>query len=159
MIELEKNGWNTEELGNIDHRIVKAPYVRMIEYTRGKYGDTVYLYDIRFTQPNKEYLDASILHSLEHFMLVGFKKYFQEKFVSVAPMGCQTGFYLILMNEYNSIIILENLRKVLNDVLLSEEVPLSTEITCGQAKLHDLLNVKKIVNRVLNKEDEWRIVF
>ncbi|MBY6799178.1 S-ribosylhomocysteine lyase [Clostridium botulinum] len=158
MINLEKAGWNCEDVGNIDHRNVKAPYIRMINYNEGENGDVVFSYDLRLTQPNSRYMDTKVLHSLEHFMLVGFQKYFDKKFVSVSPMGCQTGFYLIIINEYNFQIISEKFKKVLEEILEADSVPLSTEITCGQANHHTLKEVKELVGEILKEEKNWKNV-
>lgn len=159
MIDLAKAGWNLNEIGNIDHRKVKAPYIRMIGSKEGEHGDYVFSYDLRFTQPNIEYMDTKVLHSLEHFMLVGFEKYFGDHFVSISPMGCQTGFYLILINEYDFDVISQSFKKVMEDIVKADSVPLSTEVNCGQAKHHTLKEVKELVKLILENEKNWAKVF
>ncbi|MBM7854991.1 S-ribosylhomocysteine lyase LuxS involved in autoinducer biosynthesis/sugar phosphate isomerase/epimerase [Desulfohalotomaculum tongense] len=154
LIDLTKEGWNPQALGEIDHRIVKAPYIRLTEYKKGKQGDYVFLYDLRFTQPNTSYIKAEVLHSLEHFLLTGFKRY-MDGFVSMAPMGCQTGFYLILLNECSAQKIIACFEKVLEDILLADEVPLSSDKECGQASYHDLEGAKQIAKQLLKDKHKW----
>lgn len=109
-LDVEKEGWNTEVLGEVDHRLVNAPYIRLSHYSKGDRGDYVFLFDLRFTQPNKNYMETKVLHSLEHLLLAGFRKYL-DGFVSVAPMGCQTGFYLITLNSCNAYKITATLKR------------------------------------------------
>lgn len=157
-MNLEQLGWKLNTIGKIDHRMVKAPYIRMIGYKEGTHGDAVFSYDLRFTQPNKFYMDTKVLHSLEHFMLVGFTKYL-DSFISVSPMGCQTGFYLILLNECSYDVISSAFKRVLEDILASEQVPLSNEIDCGQASYHTLAEVKVLVKEILDNEKKWSEIF
>lgn len=154
MINLEKQGWNPKTIGELDHRKVKAPYIRMIGYKEGANGDYVFMYDLRFTQPNKKYMKPKTLHSLEHLLLVGFRQY-MNSFISVSPMGCQTGFYLILLNEYNAQNIISNLEKILEDILITDKVPLTSEIECGQAAYHDLNGAKEIASELLKERNNW----
>ena len=100
MLSLEQLGWDVQTVGELDHRKLKAPHVKLRALTTGENGDGVYSVDLRINQPNMEYLSTTELHSFEHFLLQGFKKYMPQNFISVAPMGCQTGFYLILLNEF-----------------------------------------------------------
>lgn len=158
MKDLEREGWNLKTMGELDHRLVKSPYIRMIGYKEGVNGDFIYTYDLRFTQPNKKYMDPKVLHSLEHLLLFGFRKY-MDSYISVSPMGCQTGFYLILLNECNADNIVANFEKILNDILIADSVPFANETDCGQAAYHDLDGAKKIVKRVLEEKNNWLTVY
>lgn len=154
MINVIKEGWNSQMLGKIDHNTVKAPYIRLAEYKKGNHGDYVFLYDLRFTQPNTSYIKTEVLHSLEHFLLTGFKHH-MDSFVSVAPMGCQTGFYLILLNECNAQNITLCLEKVLKGILCADRVPLSSDKECGQATYHDLEGAKQVAEQLLKDMHKW----
>lgn len=46
---------------NLDHTKVAAPYVRLAGLKEGKNGDVVHKYDIRFTQPNTEFMAMDAL--------------------------------------------------------------------------------------------------
>jgi S-ribosylhomocysteine lyase len=142
----------------IDHRIVKAPYIRIEKFKKGINGDNVYQLDFRLTQPNKKYIDPIVLHSLEHYLLVGLQKY-MESFVTVAPMGCQTGMYLVFLNECDAFRICDCIEKILQEMMLSTEVPLSDIVHCGQATFHDTDKTKLFIQKLLDERNNWLTVF
>jgi S-ribosylhomocysteine lyase len=143
---------------NLDHTKVAAPYVRLAGIKKGINGDEVYKYDIRFCQPNKEHMEMPSLHSLEHLMAENIRNHL-SCVVDLSPMGCQTGFYLSVINHDNYEEILEVLAKTLKDVLAAEEVPACNEVQCGWAANHSLEGAKAIAAKMLAKKDEWRQVF
>ena len=143
---------------NLDHTKVKAPYVRLAGVTNGEKGDVIHKYDIRFKQPNKEHMEMPGLHSLEHLMAENVRNHL-DKVVDISPMGCQTGFYLAVINHDNYDEILEVLEKTLNDVLVADEVPACNEVQCGWAASHSLEGAKEIAREMLGKKGEWRNVF
>lgn len=143
---------------NLDHTKVKAPYVRLAGKTEGANGDTIYKYDIRFCQPNQEHMEMPALHSLEH-MMAEFSRNHHDQVVDVGPMGCQTGFYMALLNDDDYDYVLELLDKTLNDVLEASEVPACNEVQCGWAASHSLEGAKEIAKKMLAKKDEWTEVF
>lgn len=143
---------------NLDHTKVVAPYVRLAGTTQGANGDVINKYDIRFCQPNKEHMDMPGLHSLEHLMAENIRNH-HDTVVDISPMGCQTGFYLAVINHDDYDNILEVLENTLNDVLKADEVPACNEIQCGWAASHSLDGAKEIAAKMLAKKDEWRQVF
>ncbi|GAA0480330.1 S-ribosylhomocysteine lyase [Salinibacillus aidingensis] len=143
---------------NLDHTKVKAPYVRLAGKTEGTNGDTIYKYDIRFKQPNQEHMDMPALHSLEH-MMAEFSRNHHDQVVDVGPMGCQTGFYLALLNDEDYDHVLDLLEKTLNDVLEATEVPACNEVQCGWAASHSLEGAKELARTMLDKKNEWSEVF
>ncbi len=158
-MDVEKLGWDPKTLGEIDHRDVHAPYVRLSSYLEGAAGDITYVYDLRVTQPNTDYLETSVLHSFEHLLLAGFRKYLPKSFVSVAPMGCQTGFYLILLNEGRFEEVRRVYQAILDDIIASGEVPYASPDNCGQAVHHDLAGSKKLAESLIAAKAEWSQVF
>ncbi|MCQ6266372.1 S-ribosylhomocysteine lyase [Fictibacillus sp. WQ 8-8] len=143
---------------NLDHTKVAAPYVRLAGTTQGKNGDVIHKYDIRFCQPNKDHMDMAGLHSIEHLMAENIRNH-HDSVVDISPMGCQTGFYLSVINHDNYDEILEVLEKTLHDVLKAEEVPACNEVQCGWAANHSLEGAKEIAEKMLAKKDEWNKVF
>ncbi|WLR57501.1 S-ribosylhomocysteine lyase [Mesobacillus subterraneus] len=143
---------------NLDHTKVAAPYIRLAGTTQGASGDVIHKYDIRFCQPNKEHMKMPGLHSLEHLMAENIRNH-HASVVDISPMGCQTGFYLSVINHVDYDNILEVLEKTLNDVLEADEVPACNEIQCGWAASHSLEGAKEIAAKMLAKKDEWRQVF
>lgn len=159
MTNLEQLGWDASAVGELDHRLLQAPHVKLRALTTGTNGDGVFSVDLRINRPNnEEYLSTTELHSFEHFLLYGFKKYLPQNFISVAPMGCQTGFYLILLNEGDAEKICAIYEKILNDILSATEVPYANIRECGHYENHSLELAQGVARRVLDKKSEWRKV-
>jgi S-ribosylhomocysteine lyase len=146
-------------MGELDHRLVEAPYIRLSSARRGAHGDCVYIFDLRITQPNTSYMTTLQIHSLEHLFLAGFRKHLPSVFVGVAPMGCQTGFYLILLNEARAKVVQKVYKKILAEILSIGRIPYANEKDCGQFIHHDLKEAKKIAKMLLRAEDKWLCVF
>jgi S-ribosylhomocysteine lyase len=143
---------------NLDHTKVKAPYVRLVGITKGEHGDEIYKYDIRFKQPNKAYMEMAGLHSIEHLMAENIRNHL-DNVIDIGPMGCQTGFYLSVLNNSSFEDIIEALEKTLQDVLEADEVPACNEVQCGWAANHSLEGAKEIAREMLRYKDEWHVVF
>lgn len=143
---------------NLDHTKVVAPYVRLAGLKEGKNGDVVHKYDIRLKQPNKEHMEMPALHSLEHLMAEHVRNH-TDLVVDLSPMGCQTGFYLSLINHDNYDEVLEILEKTLQDVLAATEVPACNEVQCGWAVSHSLEGAQQLAKELLEKRAEWHIIF
>ena len=158
MINLELLGWETRTIGELDHQLLKAPHVKLRALTTGENGDGVFSVDLRINRPNTEYLSTTELHSFEHFLLFGFQKYLPQNFINVAPMGCQTGFYLILLNEGNAEKICSIYETILNDILVATEVPYANIRQCGHYENHNLELAKEVAKRVLELRSEWQKV-
>lgn len=143
---------------NLDHTKVQAPFVRLAGIKKGLNGDEVYKYDIRFKQPNKEHMNMPALHSIEHLMAENIRNH-TDHVVDLSPMGCQTGFYLSLINHKDYDEVLEILEKTFNDVLSATEVPACNEVQCGWAASHSLDGAKELAKEMLAKRDEWSTIF
>lgn len=143
---------------NLDHTKVKAPYVRLVGVTEGANGDKVYKYDIRFKQPNKEHMEMAGLHSIEHLMAENIRNH-MDNVLDISPMGCQTGFYLSILNNDSYDEALLALESTLQDVLDADKVPACNEVQCGWAANHSLEGAKAIAQEMLAKKAEWREVF
>jgi S-ribosylhomocysteine lyase len=82
-----------------------------------------------------------------------------DNVLDISPMGCQTGFYLSILNNDSYDEALVALEKTLEDVLVATEVPACNEVQCGWAANHSLEGAKYIAKEMLAKKDEWREVF
>ena len=94
----------------------------------------VYTYDMRFKYPNKgDYISYSALHSIEHlFAVVIRNSEIKDKVVYFGPMGCRTGFYLLLAGDYESkdiIPLMVEMWEFIRD--FSGEVPGACARDCG----------------------------
>ncbi len=65
-------------------------------------------------------------------------------------MGCQTGFYLTVLNHDDYEEILTVLEKTMKDVLQATEVPASNEVQCGWAANHTLEGAQKAQDFLMN---------
>jgi S-ribosylhomocysteine lyase len=138
-----------DTVGELDHRQLKAPSVKLRSFTVGPKGDVVYCVDLRISQPNEEFVPITEMHSLEHFLLAGFQKYLPLNFISIGLMGCQTGFYLVLFNEGRAEEICNVYENILNDILDASEVPYATiglELT------------QQLARKMLQARESWRQV-
>lgn len=143
---------------NLDHTKVKAPYIRLASVIDGTHGDVIYKYDLRFKQPNKEHMDMPAVHSLEHLMAELSRNY-SEQIVDLSPMGCQTGYYLSVLNESDEEAVFQLVENVLQDVLNATEVPACNEVQCGWAASHSLEGAKELAEDMLAHRDEWHEIF
>ncbi len=155
MVNVEQLGWDASTVGELDHRLLKAPHVKLRSATEGEKGDVVYCVDLRINRPNTIYLSSTELHSVEHFLLAGFRKYLPENFLSVGIMGCQTGFYLVLLNEGDAQKICGIYGSILNDMLNAKEIPYASIQECGNYQNHNLELAQNISRRVLDAESNW----
>ncbi|MGL5616400.1 MAG: S-ribosylhomocysteine lyase [Sarcina sp.] len=134
----------------LDHRLVKAPYVRKCCLLDGKVGDKVSKFDLRFLQPNVESFGTAALHGLEHLLATELRK-FLDDVIDLSPMGCRTGFYLILWGDRNELEVKEGLEKALAIVLEAKEIPAANEIQCGNYRDLSLFGAKEYTNKVLKE--------
>lgn len=138
-----KEARNVESF-SLDHTKVRAPYVRLAGKKSGPKGDVVTKFDVRFAQPNAEFLPTGAIHTLEHLMA----EYIRDELsgvIDLSPMGCRTGFYLTVFGEPTEEEIAKKVRAVLVKVAAwpdSEAVPGVDPVMCGNWKDHDLAGAK-----------------
>ncbi|HHY21986.1 MAG TPA: S-ribosylhomocysteine lyase [Bacilli bacterium] len=142
----------------LDHTIVKAPFVRHCGVHQVGTDGEVNKYDIRFMQPNKQAMQPDVIHTLEHLMALNIRR-FTEKYdhfdiIDLSPMGCQTGFYLIVSGSPTVDDIIDVLDETMKYSIGVDEVPAANELQCGQAKLHNLEGAKKIMSYWLEQDKE-----
>ncbi|GAA3904233.1 S-ribosylhomocysteine lyase [Halomonas cibimaris] len=143
---------------NLDHTKVKAPYIRLADVKEGAHGDQIHKYDLRICQPNKGHMEMPALHSLEHMMAEHSRNH-TDKVVDISPMGCQTGFYIAMINHDDYDAVLDIVENTLKDVINATEVPACNEMQCGWAASHSLEGAQELARDLLAKRDEWTQVF
>ena len=158
MVDVKQLGWDPGTVGELDHRRLKAPHVKLRSFTEGPKGDVVYCIDLRINQPNTNFLSSTEMHSFEHFLLAGFQKYMPGNFLSIGLMGCQTGFYLVLYNEGDAGRICRIYETILDDILIAREVPYANIQQCGNYRNHSLAAAQSLAQRVLAAKSNWRQV-
>ena len=68
-------------------------------------AETVTTFDLRLTKPNDEpVLNTAEVHTIEHLAATYLRndKQWKDKVIYFGPMGCRTGFYLLLAGDYES---------------------------------------------------------
>lgn len=104
-------------------------------------GGCVTTYDIRLKRPNVEpVIDVAAMHSLEHIIATTMRNdpEWKDEVVYWGPMGCLTGFYLILKGDRPSREIYGLILKSFKSVGEATEVPGTTAENCGYYRMHNL---------------------
>ena len=122
----------------VDHRFI-TPGLYISRIDKG-----VTTYDLRTKKPNTDDLmDNSTMHSLEHMFATYVRSSeIKDDVLYFGPMGCQTGFYLLVNNADNEKVkevILDTLRKIIDH---DGEIFGNSEIECGNYKSLDLEKAK-----------------
>lgn len=123
---------------------------------KDKFSDVILTtFDIRMTRPNCEpVMNTAEIHALEHLAATFLRndKEYAEKTVYFGPMGCRTGFYLILSGDYESKDII-NLLTELYEFISSYcgDIPGASAKDCGNYLDMNLPMAKYIANKFLNE--------
>ena len=139
----------------VDHTTLETGiYVSRID------GD-ITTYDLRTRKPNTDDLmDHSTMHTFEHMFATYVRNSdIADDVIYFGPMGCQTGFYLLVRNADNSK-VLEVTKKVLSDILQhSGDVFGNSEIECGNYRTLNLdkakLEAKSYLDILNSKENTF----
>jgi S-ribosylhomocysteine lyase len=134
----------------LDHRIVKAPYIRKCCLLEGEKGDKVTKFDVRFLQPNKEAFGTAAMHGLEHLLAHELRSKI-DGIIDLSPMGCRTGFYLSIWGDRSPEEIKEALEAALEGVLDAKEIPAANEIQCGNYRDLSLFGAKEYAKEALER--------
>lgn len=99
-------------------------------------GDSIITtFDIRMTSPNEEpVINTAEMHTIEHLAATFLRnhKEFGPKIIYFGPMGCRTGFYLLLAGDYESSDIIELLKEMFVFIRnYHDEVPGASAKDCG----------------------------
>ena len=122
----------------VDHtKIEKGLYISRID-------GNIITYDLRMVKPNTPpYLENAGLHTLEHLLATYLRSSnFEDNIVYVGPMGCRTGFYILLKNisKKDAISLIKSALEFIENFI--GNIPGATEKECGNFKEHDLKTAK-----------------
>ena len=137
----------------IDHmKLLRGVYVSR----KDKINDEVLTtFDIRMTRPNFEpVMDTSSMHAIEHLGATYLRNHpeYGNKVVYFGPMGCRTGFYLILAGDYESKDVVELITGLYEFIRDFEgEVPGASATCCGNYLDMNLNMAKYLANDYLNR--------
>ena len=124
----------------VDHtRIHPGIFVSRVDTVGDSYVTT---YDIRLKRPNIEpRIDVMAMHSLEHIIATYLRNdpIWKDEVIYWGPMGCLTGFYLILKGKRPSPEIYDLILRAFRYARDYEgQVPGTTPENCGAYLMHDL---------------------
>ena len=124
---------------SVDHtRIIPGIFTSRVDTLDDKKVTT---YDIRLKRPNIEpVIDVAAMHSLEHIIATYLRNEptWKDEIIYWGPMGCLTGFYLILKGNRAPQEIYNLLLSAFKSVENTEEVPGATAVNCGYYRMHNL---------------------
>ena len=117
----------------VDHvRLNRGLYVSRIDEINGNYLTS---FDIRMKLPNREpVINIAELHTMEHLGATFLRNHpvWKEQIVYFGPMGCRTGFYLILKEKLESKDIVELMKELYKFMAeFKGDIPGATAIECG----------------------------
>ena len=98
-------------------------------------AETVTTFDLRLTKPNDEpVMNTAEVHTIEHLAATFLRNEpnWKEKVLYFGPMGCRTGFYLLLAGDYESADVVELVKGCFEFVRdFRGEVPGASAKDCG----------------------------
>lgn len=130
-------------------------------------SEMITTFDIRMTSPNDEpVMNTAEMHTIEHLAATFLRnhKSFGPKIIYFGPMGCRTGFYLLLAGDYDSKDIIDLLKEMFVFIADFEgEVPGASAKDCGNYLDMNLpmakYLAKKYLDEVLNDISEERLIY
>ena len=137
---------------SVDHdALEKGMYISRAD------GDVI-TYDIRMKKPNRgDYLGNGELHTFEHlFATYARNSEFGADVIYVGPMGCRTGFYLLLRDRVSPEDAIRLVRE--SFAFISEfegEIPGAKRRECGNYREHDLAGARRTALDMLDVLKDW----
>ncbi len=135
----------------VDHtKIMPGIYLSRVD------GD-VTTYDLRMRKPNTgDVMSNSVLHSVEHLFATFVRNSeIGDDVIYFGPMGCQTGFYLLIRNAGHER-VLAVIKKILDDIIHYDgEMPGASEIECGNYRNLSTSAAQEECRRYLERVRGW----
>ncbi|WP_432628596.1 S-ribosylhomocysteine lyase [Brotaphodocola sp.] len=149
----------------IDHlKLLPGVYVSRKDKVKDAVVTT---FDIRMTRPNYEpVMNTAEVHAIEHLAATFLRNHepIKDKVLYFGPMGCRTGFYLLLAGDYDSTDIVPLMRELFSFIANYEgEIPGACAKDCGNYLDMNLSMAKywakRYLEEVLDNIDESRLVY
>lgn len=136
----------------VDHtKLDRGMYISRVD------GDVV-TYDIRMKKPNQDdYLAVPAAHTIEHlFATYARNSALGNQVVYVGPMGCRTGFYLLVRDSISHEQALQLVRDSFAFIAQFEgAIPGASEVECGNYREQDLAGAKAEALAMLPVLEGW----
>lgn len=134
---------NKIESFQVDHTKLEAGLYVSRKDTKN--GVTVTTFDLRVTKPNTAPpIDVPAIHATEHIVATYLRNSeLTSDVVYFGPMGCRTGFYLLMFGDLESKDVFEIVKNAFQFVCdFQGEIPGASEIECGNYKELNLTTAK-----------------
>ena len=137
----------------IDHlKLVPGVYVSRKDPVG---NEIITTFDLRMTSPNDEpVMNTAEIHAIEHLAATFLRNHetFGSKIIYFGPMGCRTGFYLLLAGDYESKDIVPLLIELFRFISVFEgEIPGASARDCGNYLDMNLPMAKYLAKKYLNE--------
>lgn len=152
----------------VDHlSLMPGVYVSRVDIDPAS-GTTVTTFDVRLTAPNREpVMNTAECHTIEHLGATFLRNHPQwaPRVVYFGPMGCRTGFYLVVFGQVSSQEILPLVRELFAFVRdFSGEIPGARPEECGNYLDQNLSMAQWLAARYLERdlahaEEEGRLSY
>ena len=149
----------------VDHKkLNRGIYVSRIDEINGNYITT---FDVRMKLPNREpVINIAELHTMEHLGATLLRNHptWKDEVVYFGPMGCRTGFYVILKGKLESKDIIDLMKELYKFMAeFKGEIPGATAIECGNYLDQNLamanFESKKFLEETLENLTEANLVY
>lgn len=130
-------------------------------------AEVITTFDLRMTSPNEEpVMNTAEVHTIEHLAATFLRNHpvYKDKTIYFGPMGCRTGFYLLLAGDYASkdiVPLMIEMYEFIRDY--KDEVPGASPKDCGNYLDMNLSMAnylaKKYLDNVLYGIDDSRLVY
>lgn len=125
----------------VDHTTLDRGFYLRSQYTTlGFYP--IKSYDMRFRAPReKQYLSPEAIHTIEHLMAHYLRERLGNKVISFAPMGCKTGFYLVVKGFMPRRKVMKAVLEVCrtqSDLKTAADIPGLTVVQCGNPTFYNI---------------------
>ena len=135
----------------IDHlKLLPGIYVSRNDHAG---NEIITTFDIRITRPNYEpVMNTAEIHTIEHLAATFLRNHkdYAGKTIYFGPMGCRTGFYLLLAGDYESADIIDLMKEMFEFISSYEgDVPGACAKDCGNYLDMNLPMAKYIAEKFL----------
>lgn len=135
----------------IDHtRLFPGIYVSRKDNVN---GNVITTFDLRVTRPNYEpVMNTAEIHTIEHLAATYLRNHedYKDKTIYFGPMGCRTGFYLLLAGDYESrdiVGLMIDMFKFISE--FNDDVPGASARDCGNYLDMNLPMAKYVAKKYL----------
>lgn len=154
---------NKIESFKIDHTKLGAGVYVSLKQTFGE--QVITTFDIRLCRPNVDpVMSTGVMHTIEHIAATFLRNHTQwgEKVVYFGPMGCRTGFYLVLAGDYCPKCVWQVLTEAFTYIAgFSGDIPGASPVECGNYSDMDLAGAKAaaadFLTSTLSKPDDSKM--